>query len=140
MVGLKPFNSGSGRRRGSWRERSEDEWYWLTCSAGKNCANFEFEFESAELERGGKGGRCDRRCSDADSDAHAVGYAVTNGVNAGEHELFKPNCDVQQASYASDGWTRENCWEACRGITVELGVHLAMFDVEWWRPLASSGT
>ena len=31
----EPFDSGSGRRRGRWWVRSEDEWYWLTSSAGK---------------------------------------------------------------------------------------------------------
>ena len=55
----EPFNSGSGRRRDSWRERSEDEWYWLTCSAwnwwsrlapndaerGLQAVQFGFEFE-----------------------------------------------------------------------------------------------
>ena len=29
----EPFDSRSGRRRGSWRVR-EDEWHWLMCSAG----------------------------------------------------------------------------------------------------------
>ena len=29
----EPFDSRSGHRRGSWRTCSEDEWYWLTCSA-----------------------------------------------------------------------------------------------------------
>ena len=50
--------------------------------------DFEFPVESVELERGGTGRRFDRPCSDADSDAHAVGYTVTSGVNVGANGLF----------------------------------------------------
>ena len=94
----------------------------------------QFEFESVEMERGGTGRRFDRPCSDPDSDGHTVGYPVTNGVNVGAHELFtqKENCDAEQASFASDGRTRESCWEACRWITVELSGQLATFGVDWW--------
>ena len=100
---------------------------------------FDFEFESVELERGETGRRFDRSCSDADSDAHAVGHTVTNGVKCWRTRAVhaKGNCDAQQVSYASDGWTRESSWEACRWIT-ELGGQIPMFDVDWWH-LASNG-
>ena len=48
--------------------------------------DFEFDFESVEMERGGTGRRFD-------------GRAV--------HD--KGNCDAQQASYASGGQTSESC-------------------------------
>ena len=42
------------------------------------------------MERGGTERRFDKPCSDADSDAHTVGYPVAKGANVGAHELFTP--------------------------------------------------
>ena len=47
-------------------------WRRLTLEEDKVQLAFEFEFESAELERGGTGRRFDRPSSDADSDAHGI--------------------------------------------------------------------
>ena len=51
----------------------------------------ELDSESVAMERGVTGTRFDRPCSDADSDAHNVGYPVAKGVNVvGARELFTP--------------------------------------------------
>ena len=49
----EPFDSKSGRRRGSWNKCSEDAWYCLTCSAEFWWPRLEIELDSAELERDG---------------------------------------------------------------------------------------
>ena len=84
----------------------------------------EIELESAELERVGMGRSVDRPCSDADSDAHAVGYTSIIGVSV-VHELRKLRCP---AKFTSQRWA---------DTTKLLGV-VASNGVEWW--LASNGT
>ena len=76
------------------------------------------------------------KVTDADSDAHAAGYLVAKRVRTSYSR--QGNCDAQQASYASDGWTGVSCWKAFRWIAVELNGQLAVCDVGWWY-LASNG-
>ena len=47
-----------------------------------------FQLQVLSWNAAGRERRFDRPCSDADSDAHAVGYTVTSGVNVGANGLF----------------------------------------------------
>ena len=109
----------------------------------ENCAIFEFEFESAQLERCWTGGMFERPCSDADSDAHAVGFSVANGVNVGEHELFTlkeiamssklltPATDGQEKAVGKRAEGLQSSWVDTWPCSTSNGGRLASNGVEW---------